>query len=284
VTLSAHKNLSWLWLCVIALVLVACSGKDEDDVVARAYGNYLYRSDIADLVPEGTAAEDSVVIVNNYVNQWLQQQVVLEKARKNVKKNFDKELQNYKNSLLAYEYEQLVVAELLDTNVSDEEIESYYNSHQETFVLRFPLVRAIWVKIPDDKESVKKLRSLMSNSKLSDDDIMAIQRIGATSSLGADYDMESWRPLYKFLSDVPVEAGGDGSWLQGKRLVEAADGDCVCMAHIFEFRLAGAPSPMDYEREAIKTVILNKRKIDIIKSMQRDLLQKADAKGEIEIK
>lgn len=269
---------------VRVVIAVSCSHKNDDDVVARAYGNYLYRSEIADLVPEGATAEDSVIIVTNYVNQWLQQQVVLEKARKNVKKNFDKELQNYKNSLLAYEYEQLVVAELLDTNVTDSEIESYYTTHQENFVLRFPLVRAFWVKMPKDNESVKKLRALMGKAKLSDDDLMAIQRLAATSSVAADYDMDGWRPLYKFLSEVPVEAGGDGLWLQGQRMVEASDDGCIYLAHIFEYRLAGAPSPMDYERESIKTIVLNKRKIDIIKHMQRDLLQKADAKGEIEIK
>ena len=272
-------------LLLLVLTLAGCGkSKGGKDIVARAYGNYLYRADIEGLVADGTTPEDSVAIVSNYINQWLQQQVVLEQARKNVKKNFDKELQNYKNSLMAYEYEQLVVEQMLDTNVSDDEVAAYYESHQENFVLRSAIVRAIYVKLPHGAQEVGQLRKVMQKPTLSDDDLLAIQKIASVSGTGYDFDMECWRPLFRFFSDVPMETVPDEAALRGRRSVETDDGESIYLAHIFDVKGVGDPAPMEYERDAIKTIILNRRKIDIIKNMQRDLIKEADAKGEIEIK
>lgn len=249
----------WLWLCATAIV--SCQRADEE-LVARAYGNCLYRADIEGLVPEGTSSEDSVLIITNYVNQWLQQQVVLEKARKNVKKNFDKELQNYKNSLIAYEYEQMVVAQLLDTNVGDSELQEYYDSHKELFVLRYPIERSIYVTVAQESANLPQLRKLMGKKSLTDADLDAIQKIASTSAVDYDFDGDTWKPVHQL----------------------AESEQTVTVKHVYATQEPGEASPLEMERESIKTIILNRRKIDIIKNMQRDLLKEADSKGQIEIK
>ena len=249
-----------LALVLVLATIVSCQ-RAGDDVVARAYGNTLLQADIEGMVPEGTSPEDSAAIVTNYINQWLQQQVVLEKARKNVRKNFDKELQNYKNSLMAYEYEQLVVAQLLDTNVGDEELRAYYESNKELFVLRFPIERSISVRMPKEHSSLPQLRRIMAKAQLSDADMDAVQRAAATFAVDYDFDSERWKPLHQ----------------------QTDDEQYATVSHIYETRQAGEAAPFEFERESIRTVILNRRKIDIIKNMQRDLIKEAAAKGEIEI-
>lgn len=244
-----------------ALAIASCHRVESDDVVARAYGNYLLRTDIEGLVPEGTSPDDSAAIVTNYVNQWLQQQVVLEKARKNVKKNFDKELQNYKNSLMAYEYEQMVVAQLLDTNVDEQELQAYYDANKELFVLRFPIERSISVRLPKDIGQLPQLRRLMAKPKLTDADMDAVQQAAATYAVDYDFDAETWKPQHQPLDDEQYET----------------------LTHLLETRQAGETAPFEFERESIRTVILNRRKIDIIKNMQRDLIKEAAAKGEIQV-
>lgn len=271
-------------LLSVVLVFCACQGgRDKDDVVARAYDNFLYASDIEGLVAEGTTPEDSAAIVTNYVNQWLQQQVVLEKARRNVKNTFDKELQNYKNSLIIYEYERLIVEQMLDTGVSEREVEDYYNANIENFLLRASIVKAIYVKLPKSSPVENKLAALMSKSRLGDDDLVEIQKL--TAAYGADYnfDMNVWTPFYRFQSVVPVESDAGLSGRVGQSLT-VSDDQYVYIVRMFAFKSVGEVSPMEYERENIKSIILNRRKIDIIKNMQRDLLRDADAKGKIEIK
>ena len=185
---------------------------------------------------------------------------------------------------MVYEYEQMVVAEMLDTNVSEEEIEQYYEEHKATFVLNAPIVRAIWIEVPQGYDGMTKLRGLMSKASLNDDDLMAIQKVVAICNSSHDFDMECWRPLYQLLSDVPAEVAGDGSSLAGSRMIEVKMDGNIRLAHIFAFKGVGSTAPLEFERETIRTIILNKRKIEIINNMQRDLLKEAGANGDIERK
>lgn len=270
-------------MAVVALLASCSSSDNEKRVVARAYNNYLYQSDIEGLVGEGVSAEDSVAIVRNYINQWLQQQVVLEKAKKNVKKDFEKELQNYKNSLLAYEYEQLVVEQLLDTNVSEKDIADYYESNRESFSLRTPILKAGYLKLPKESNHLNQIERLFAKAHLTDDDLLQIQRIASASAVDFSFDIETWQPLYKFLSAVPFETSDGENAFRGRKVTKTSDEEFVYVVRIEDFHSTGDLAPQDYVTEDIKTILLNRRKIDIIKNMQRDLLKKADANGKIEI-
>lgn len=270
-------------MAVVALLASCSSSDNEKRVVARAYNNYLYQSDIEGLVGEGVSAEDSVAIVRNYINQWLQQQVVLEKAKKNVKKDFEKELQNYKNSLLAYEYEQLVVEQLLDTNVSEKDIADYYESNRESFSLRTPILKAGYLKLPKESNHLNQIERLFAKAHLTDDDLLQIQRIASASAVDFSFDIETWQPLYKFLSAVPFETSDGENAFRGRKVTKTSDEEFVYVVRIEDFHSAGDLAPQEYVTEDIKTILLNRRKIDIIKNMQRDLLKKADANGKIEI-
>ena len=109
------------------LLLTGChsSGSDDSPVVARVYDSELHQGDLQGLVPAGLAPEDSAVIVNNYVEQWIRQAVILEKAKRNVDNDFARELQEYRNNLLVYAYERQIVDQLLDTTVSEAQVEEY---------------------------------------------------------------------------------------------------------------------------------------------------------------
>ena len=90
---------------LLLLAFVACSRQPEvSPVVASAYDRELHLSDLAGLVPEGMAPEDSALVVANYVDQWLRQAVLLTKAEKNVEADFSREMQQYHDNLLAYAY------------------------------------------------------------------------------------------------------------------------------------------------------------------------------------
>ena len=271
-----------LVVAMMGLLLCSCSEKaGEEKPVARAFDNYLYQSDLENLVPEGVGGEDSITIVNNYINQWMQQMVVLEKAKSNVSSDFERELNNYKNSLLTYEYERMVIAQLLDTVVSNGEIETYYNEHKDNFTLRMNIVRAVYVKVAKDAPVVNRLKKLISG-KWSDDTMLELQRIA--SMYGKDYSFEEdqWMPFQKLQMVVPIETYNESLFLRNNSSVLIKDDAYVYAVRILDFKITDEVSPLEYERERICTIILNARKIDIIKNMQRDLLKKAEVSCDIE--
>ena len=117
-------------------MLTACGTSDEQSpLVARVYDYELRMDDLVGLVGEGVSAEDSAAIVDNYVDQWVRQKVILAKAEKNVKDDFSRQMNEYRNSLLTFAYEEQIVAQIMDTVVTDSQIEEYYEANTEQFLL-----------------------------------------------------------------------------------------------------------------------------------------------------
>ncbi len=268
----------------LTIMLTACRSKNDESIVARAYDQYLYRSDIEGLVAPGTTEEDSIAIVTNYINQWIQQQVVLEKAKHNISNNFEQELQNYRNSLITYEYERKIVEQLLDTNVSDQEVTEYYSANSANFRLRTNIVRAIYVTLPLGTPCLAQIRKLIKQRSLTDAEATELQKLAATYASDYYFDSETWMPLFLFQSKIPVEIANEVDFLNQNRTVEFSDDKYTYLAMIIEYRTIDQIAPLEYEAPNIRTIILNRRKIDIIKTMQRDLLKEANNKGEIEIR
>lgn len=275
------RNLTLLLLGTL-LVLASCK-RETGEVVARAYDKYLYKSDLAGLVIEGTSPEDSAIVVQNYINQWVQQMVVLEKAKRNITKTFDLELQNYKNSLITYEYESLIVAQMLDTNVADSEIEEYYSTNTETFVLRSNIVKVHYVKIDKNAPQLPKLQKLITQRSLSEKELMEVERLSAVYGEAFSFSNDYWITASQLQSIAPVEIANEEEFIRNTKIISQTDNQYAYFVRILDHKMVNQIAPIDFVRTSIRSIILNRRKMDIIKNMQRDLLKKATEKGEIEI-
>src|SRR5690606_10346331 len=86
-----------------------------------------------------------------YINNWIRQQVLLKQAENNTNYNeemINAQLESYRNALIIYSYEQQLVAQKLDTVVTDEQIENYYALNKSNFELKKSIVKASYAKIP----------------------------------------------------------------------------------------------------------------------------------------
>lgn len=277
-----HTLPALLLATLLPLAMAACHGKVGDDVVARAYGNYLRVGDLKDLVAPGLPPEDSIAIVDNYIDQWMQQQVVLHKAEKNVDDDFQQQLQLYKDNLITYEYERLMIAQLLDTTVTNEEIAAYYKAHHDDFLLKTNILRAIYIKVDKAAPCLPRLRKLMNRGALDDAAYQEVQEMAATYGQDYNLDEETWMPFQKLQAVMPLDAYNEVAFLRDHKVVSASDDKSICFVNILEYKTVDEVSPLEYERGHIRTVLLNSRKIDIIKNMQRDLMAKAEQDKDIE--
>ena len=138
------------------LLMTSCdffSKKTKEVVVAECYGKYLYASDLLDIVPDNTATLDSLMRVNAFIDSWIQRQVLLHQAETNLDKkelDLDKQLEEYRNSLVVYAYETKLIDQKLDTVVSEDEITEFYEQNKEDFQVRNTMVRAAYVILKDD--------------------------------------------------------------------------------------------------------------------------------------
>ena len=55
--------------------------------MAQVFESTLSRSEIIDFIPNGTSSEDSLLMAQNYIRNWVTQKLLLHKAIENLSKN-----------------------------------------------------------------------------------------------------------------------------------------------------------------------------------------------------
>ncbi|MCL2131343.1 MAG: hypothetical protein FWH36_02625 [Lentimicrobiaceae bacterium] len=114
---------------VIFCLLIGFSSCNRDKgVAAHVYDQKLTLTELQEMMPVFDKTADSVEILQQYIDTWIVRQVMLSEAKKNLsskEKKFDRQLREYKESLLIDAYENKMARQLLDTVISDEEILMY---------------------------------------------------------------------------------------------------------------------------------------------------------------
>lgn len=270
----------------LILVIGSCTNNafdDSDRVLARVYDSYLYVSDLENLVPAGTSTIDSLSITQNYVNNWVRNQLLLYQAEKNLtdeQKDFSRQLRDYRNSLIIYEYESELIRQNLDTTVNMEEIEAYYQSNLSNFELKENIVQLVWVRISEEEPKKNKIMALVKSEKESDRDSLEYYCM----RYAEEYEIvdQEWILFDDLLQRVPVETRNPEAFLAQNKFFSLNDEGYDYYVNILDYRLSESTSPLALESANIKTIILNKRKKLLIKKMQQEIHNEAMKNNDFE--
>jgi hypothetical protein len=272
---------------LLLVPLVSCSSffkKKTERALARVQDEYLYESEIKGLISHGTSAADSITIVKNYIDSWIQKKLLVEQARNNLPEqalDFTSQLAEYENSLIIYAYENALVDQKLDTVVTPGEIESYYNTNLNNFLLKDNIVKMQYVKLPRTSTQIRQVKKLLQ----ADDPVSLTQLSELCEKQAADYflDSENWLSFPDVLREIPVKTYNQEEFLRTNRNFEYQDSSFVYIIRIRDFRIKDNVSPLSYEEIRIRNIILNKRKIELINNMRRDVYNAAVKKNGFEI-
>lgn len=256
----------------------------EGEEVARVGDSYLYNEELEGVVPPSATTKDSAEAVDNYIKNWIKQQVVLQKAEANLPEyqlDVEKKLEDYRRTLIVYRYQTELIRQKLDTNVSDEEIRNYYEEHKEEFKLRDNIVKVQYVKVREDAPNQRQLKSFMR----SDDpgDRQKLQEFCDRYAVNYFLDDNSWLFFKDLLKEIPITTYNQENYLKNNRYVVEEDSLFRYYINIKGFRIKESHSPLAFERARIRDMIINKRKMDLISLMEKAVLNEAHKKGNIEI-
>lgn len=271
------KRLAVLIGCL--LLLQGCdffNRKTNEVVVAECYGKYLYASDLQGIVPEGATTLDSVHRVNSFIDSWIQRQVLLHQAEANLSKeelNLEKQLEEYRNSLVLYAYESQLIEQKLDTVVSEDEIIEFYEQNKEDFQLRTTMVRAAYVIVKEDSKQLAAFEKLMN-----DKDTLMLQNLDVLATYYAEksyLDVDHWIRLDELTNIVPIEILNVEKFLKKNRFVRLDTDDYVYMVRFEDYLLEESISPLEMQYGNIKSVILTQRKKALLDRMREAVYEKA---------
>lgn len=257
---------------------------DSGETVASVGAAKLKKVDLEKVIPDGISPEDSTRLAKQYINSWALDQVFLgvaEKQLSKTEKDVTKELESYRTSLLKYRYEQLYVNERLDTSVTEDMVQEYYDAHKDMFVLQRPVVKARFMSIAPDAPLLKTIRKKMSSDDAAD--IMEADSMAFSSA----YKFTTWNNAWIDATVLATEFGPEyASVMQSmnKGWIEKKNEEGILnVAYVSEFTPKGSLAPIEYSTPYIKDMIISARKQTLVLNLERDLLEDARANGQFVI-
>ncbi|MBI3502027.1 MAG: peptidyl-prolyl cis-trans isomerase [Bacteroidetes bacterium] len=262
---------------LLVFLLSSCgnnSSNFKEKPLARVGDSYLFPSDIKEAALSGE--KDSAEKVKKFINEWIHEKLLLQKAENNLtedKKKFDKMVEDYRKSLITYQYESELVKQKLDTLVSDEEIANYYEKNKSNFELKDNIIKVIYVKVSKKAPKMDKVKEWYKATDAKSKDLLNSYCFQYAANFYLDEN--NWLLFDDVLKEIPIKMYDKEQFLQNNRIIETQDSAYNYFMNIKGFMTKNSTSPLSFEKENIRNIILNKRKVDLIKKMREDIYNEA---------
>jgi len=270
---------------IVQLCCGSCTSSSSDkDAVARVYDEYLPKNEVVKQIPYGVSSKDSAAIADDYINNWIYKKVVLKKAELNLteeQKDVSRQLEDYRASLIRYAYEKELVRQKLDTVVSDAEIETFYLENGANFELKNNIIRIRYIKVPlnapNQDKALKWFKSSDANER---NKLMQYCQLYAVTYL---LDDTNWLLMEDVVKEIPLSDYSQEKFNRNNRMLELKDKEYRYFVEVTGFLIKDSKAPLNFERSNIRNIILNKRRIQLVRQMQEDAYQDATNSMNIEL-
>lgn len=261
-----------LFLVSAILVCVSCNSKKET-ILAKVYDDHLYLSDVSGIFRKDMSTEDSIKMLDLFVDDWVRNKLFENEARKRIPDHdlIEKQVRDYRSSLINYAYENLIIKERLDSLVDEELLYNFYNENKASFKLENAIMRCSFAKIPKtaiSKEEFKKLWD--ADDQHEKDDLKLFCTKNAKLYM---LDDSLWNNANEILLQFPPRSI-EGKEIPGDKNFSAEDDGYFYFLKIRKYLSRGETAPFSQARAKINDVFLLQRKKEVIEKAKDMILEK----------
>ncbi len=275
-------------LSLICLLLGSCGYFDNsapEEVVARVNKKVLYKKDVEKVLKEKEFLLDSATIITDYINDWATNQLLLDGALLNLSEEeqnkFEKLVQDYRSDLYTKLYKDRLINQRLDSTVSDQEAKQFYEANKHNFKLNEELIQLRYIQVGPDFKDSKELQKLFIDFQPED-------RV----------QLDSIRLQFKnyFLNDSiwvkrsvvqaginPINASNADKLLKKTNFLQLRDSLGLYLIAVKATLSRNETAPLEYVRPTIDQIIRNKRKLTLVKQLEKEIKDDAIKNKKFEI-
>lgn len=273
----------------VVFCLVSCNlfkKEREPQAVVRVGEDFLYTSDLDSLVPKNTSKEDSAIIIKNYINRWATQKLLINAAERNIdddqKETFNQLIAQYKNDLYTKAYIEKIVQTRVDTVVSEEELKKYYQENKENFKTNSTLVQLRYIHLSKDHPKYSTIKQKFLNFKKEDRKFWQTYQMQFKNSALND---SVWVLLDEIYRKVPfITPDNRDKYINEGMAYEKTDSlNNVYIVKIKKVINRNQISPFEYLKPTLQQVILNSRKLELIKKFEKEITDDAIKNKDYEV-
>ena len=279
-------NLKYIFIILSGVLLLKCNKSEvsDDKVVAQVGEKKLFHSEISRIIPLEIEEQDSLLMANDYIRKWVKQELLINKANENLtpeQKNVTKEIEEYRNSLIIYKYKNELMNQQMDTLVTQQQIEQYYNANTDNFKLNSSIVKAIYIKIPNEVANTKLIKELVDDSL--EEGTNALREYCIQYAKSFDFFNNNWVDFEIVKRNIPGEITDERQFLARNNQVELNDSIYYYLVSIQDYKLKNELAPVEYVETNIRNLILNKRKIEFLKQIEENIYKEGIRQNKFKI-
>ncbi len=276
-------NKNFAYISIISL-LSSCQyfdleqkSNDYSRLIASVYNINLYEKDVIDLIPTNSTKEDSLLLVKSIVNSWAKQQLLLKKAEDNLtREDRDKNIrlvQDYRRGLLVNGYKERLIKQRLDTLISEEEIENYYDANKQNFRLNEELIKIRYLHFGIDILNRKTIVKLFKSEDY--DDLAALQN-QELNFKGLSLNDSTWVKVDDVLLEISkfIEYPRE-KLLKKIKFIQKEDSLGIYLVAVKDVLKKNDIAPINYISPTVKQIILHRRKLELIRKIEKTLIDDA---------
>ena len=242
--------------------------------IAKVYDSYLYFEDIAPEIYQNKPVEDSLNALRQYIEDWAYQKLLLKQAKINVDTiRINRLVATYKKDLLIETYKNLLTEKYLDTIISNDTLQKYFNKYQIYFKAKESYIKPQYLVVSKRHSKITKLQKWFFNSKSVWKDSLIKN---SNDYKKFDITGNKWYQINEFKKEFPVflHTNDRNILKKGKKFV-ISDSLSLYLVFVKQVITAGENLPLDFVKDDLKQLILSKRKQKRLKKLERDLKNEA---------
>lgn len=272
---------------ILILLILSCEleNNSKEEPIARVNDNFLFFSEIQESLDENMSQNDSMLAVNSAINNWASKKLLYEKAIFNLSNSKQNELdllvKSYESDLYISNYEKEWLKTRVDTIVSNDQLQSYYNENKNKFRLRQDILLPRFIELPI--ENFNKTQIVRSLRRLNFQDKIYLDSISLQFKSSFINDSVWLRPelfFNKFKIENKIKYN---RYLRKKSFFEIKDLESLYLVYISDILRKNDYAPMSYVKPTLVQILLNKRKLEMKKQLKTDILKQGIAENNFEI-
>ncbi|MEJ6791931.1 MAG: peptidyl-prolyl cis-trans isomerase [Lacinutrix sp.] len=273
---------------VIAFTFASCDyfkPVETENAIARVNESYLFSSDIEKILPDNYTKEDSTVLVNSYINNWATEQLLVQGATLNLedktREEYNNLIEQYKNDLFSKAYLEALVYRDLDTIVSSIEVTKYYEENKQAFKLNEDLIKFRYINIDENRLDFNDVKQKFKRFNTKDK-----QELNEIAIQFKSYSLNDsvWIRLDQVITKIPtVTTDNKNELLKKSNFIQSKDSLGLYLMQINDVLLRNDEAPPEYVRPTIKQIVVNKRKLELIRQLKKDITKDAIKNKQFEI-
>ena len=268
----------YIIITLFILSIIACKNSNTEDQkpVAKIMDKYLFFSEIKDIVPNDSSKEDSIIIANSYIKQWITKQLLLYKAELNLsnkEKDITKLINDYRASILIHRYKEKLIGQKLNLNFTNEELENYYNQYKFNFSLSENIVKALYIKLPINAPNLKRLTKIYRSSKAKD--LEELENYCLLNATKYDHFNDAWIPASVVLNKLPITYTNEIKYLKNHKYIEVKDEEYVYFVKINDVKYVNSQAPFEYITKDLIEIVKNKKRLEFEVQLEKEINKEA---------